>query len=152
VITDKAYAAVNDANSEVAWFTLLTITSKGVSSYLCDNTDTITSRGQAYLPFPFKITLPESDGETLPKVKYTIANVDQSLVEAIRAEITPPTIKLEVVTTINLDAPEIIIDGLVMHDASYDAVQISGTLSIPNILSRKFGETYSPSIFPALFA
>jgi hypothetical protein len=78
--------------------------------------------------------------------------VDRAIVEAIRAQSTPPAVKLEVVTSTYPDIVEKTIDFLYLRSVDYDALTITGTLEARGILNQRFPkESYTASIFPGIF-
>jgi len=137
----------------VVWLALLRITAPGETPVaLVNNSEPVTSRGLVYQPFPFAITLPADDSETLPRVTLSLSNVDQLLVEYIRGAVEPPKIEVELITSAYPDTVEKALTFLKLVDVSYDAITISGTLTLDNFLTQAFpAEAYTPPYFPALF-
>lgn len=138
-----------------AWLCLLTITPTSVGSipfHLVNNNEDVVSRGVTFKPFPFTFVLPADDGENLPKVSIVIDNVDESIVRAIRAELEPPMVKLEIATSAFPNIVEKSLDFLKLRTVNYTSMTIEGTLETINVLNSRFPNgDYTAVQFPALF-
>ena len=150
MVTATGIAEAQAVTSEAAWLALLTITTPEETLYFVNNNEPIVSNGQTYQPFPFQIVLPGDDGNSLPKVQLRLQNFDERLVEAIRAQATPPQITCQLITSLTPDAVEIEIDNMILRSVTYDAMEIAGDLQVVNVLTRKFGGYYSTTEFPGL--
>lgn len=144
---------INASSTDAAFLYLLTITPYGEEPiYLVNNLEPVTSRGITYQPYPFSMILPADDSSRIPAVTITIDNVDKLLIEAIRGQLRPPSIKLELITTMDPDNPEKVLDFLELRDVTYDAMTIQGTLAVANIMSQSWPkERYDPVSFPDIF-
>jgi hypothetical protein len=151
MVTPTGIAEAQKIASEAAWLALLTIdTPEGILRFV-NNNEPLVSNGVTYEAFPFSIVLPGDDGDTLPKVQLQIQNFDERLVEAIRAQETPPAITCQLVTSLTPDEIEIEIENLILRSVTYDALMITGDLTVVNVLNQKFGGYYTPVEFPGLF-
>jgi hypothetical protein len=152
ILSPNANAAANAISSPIAWLTLLTFTIPGRDPLrVVNNTEDIISRGNTFLACGFEIILPTDDGETMPNVKLTIPNADREIIEWIRGFPTAPALMMEIILSNELDIVERSIDWMRLVNVTYDALQITGTLAVENVLSSGFpGERYSPVRFPAL--
>jgi hypothetical protein len=146
-------AAIQATSSSVAWLFLLTIQAKGKPPlYLVNNNEPIISQGIEYLPFPFQLNLPSDDGESLPKVSLKISNISNEIIEAIRSELTPPELKVELVSSAYPNIVEKRLDFLKLRSVSYDAITITGQLEVVNVMTNAFpSEVYDPVHFPGMF-
>lgn len=140
-------------SSPVAWLCLLTITAVGLPPLrVVNNSVPITSRGQEYVPYPFDITLPADDSDTLPQVQLKISNVDREIIQFIRAQLEPPAIVVELVTSAYPDLVEKSLTFLRLTNVSYDALVVTGQLDVDDFLSQRFpAESYVPPLYPGLF-
>lgn len=141
-------------SSDVAWLCLLKIwTGTGADAlYVVNNSEAIVSRGQRYEPFPFQVTLPSDDSESMPQVRLTLANVDAAIIEFVREQATAPNIVIELITSAFPDVVEKSLTFLKLINVSYDAMTIEGQLNVDDFLAQKFpAEAYVPPLFPALF-
>lgn len=145
--------SIQDTSSPVAWLFLLTIKAKDKPPlYLVNNNEPIISQGIQYEPFPFKLNLPSDDGETLPKISLVISNISNEIIEAIRSELTPPELKVELVSSAYPDLVEKRLDFLKLRSVSYDAITITGQLEVLNVMTNAFpSEVYDPVHFPGMY-
>jgi hypothetical protein len=117
------------------------------------NTENIISRGQLFSATFFEITMPTDNGETLPTVELKIANVDGLLIQTIRGFANPPQMKLELVLSTTPDIVERSVDWLVLKSVDYNALTISGRLTVESVLSQRFpAYDFCPPYYPGLFA
>jgi hypothetical protein len=146
-------AAALATSSGVAWLCLLTITAAGQPPLrVVNNSVSITSRGNVYEPYPFAVVLPQDDSESLPQVKLEISNIDRAITEYVRAQLLPPAIEVELVTSAYPDTVEKSLSFLKLTSVTYDAMVLSGTLHVDNFLGQRFpAEAYTPAQFPGLF-
>jgi hypothetical protein len=153
MVSAVAQAAINASSTDVAFWFLITITpGSGAPIRFVNNRTDVTSRGETFMAYPFSVVLPTDDDQRVPTVRLTIDNVDRAIVEAIRAQSTPPAVKLEVVTSTYPDIVEKTIDFLYLRSVDYDALTITGTLEARGILNQRFPkESYTASIFPGIF-
>lgn len=144
---------IQETTSNIAWLYLLTITAgDNPPLRLVNNLEPIWSRGLEYLPYPFKIRLPQDVEGQLPNVTLEIDNIAGEIIEAIREFAEPPEIKVELISTAYPDVPEKVLDYLKLRSVTYDSMTVTGTMDVNNILTRRFpGSTYSPAEFPGLF-
>jgi len=153
MVSTATIQAVNASSTDVAFWFLLTITPSGQSPirFVNNNID-VTSRGDKFTAYPFSLRLPTDDGEKVPTVTLTIDNVDRAIVESIRGQLYPPSVKIEVVTSTYPDIVEKTIDFLALRSVDYDSLTITGTLEARGILNQRFPkESYTASIFPGIF-
>ena len=137
-----------------AWLVLCTITHPptGTTLRVVNNTVDITSRGQVFTAYPFKITLPHETGEGIGSATLQIDNVDLALVDMLRSAVIAPTVKIEVVLSTYPDQVEIAIPSLALRQVTWDATSIRGTLLSEDLLSAAFpGYIYDPIEWPGLF-
>lgn len=152
-ISSAAVPYLQATSSEIVFVPLLTLTLPNLPPLRCaNNTVDIVSRGETFTATSFELVLPNQDSDKMPSVSLKIINVDRRITEYIRSLPVAPEMLLEIVTNVDFDLPEIVIDQLKLTDVSYDAFQVSGTLAINNWLNRAFGGTYNPVAFPGLFA
>ena len=146
-------AGAQDISSELVWLFLLTISTPGNPDLLLvNNNEEIISRGKTYLPYPFRLQLPEDTGDRLPVVKLQIDNISGEIIKAVREFQNPPTIKVEMITNKYPDIVEKSLDSMRLNSVGYDSITIQGELSIINVLSVKFpSESYDPISFPGLY-
>jgi len=62
-----------------------------------NNTESITSNADVYQPFPFRVRMPDEAEGQIGRVRLTIDNVDQQVVQAIRTATSAPTVTMWIV-------------------------------------------------------
>lgn len=112
----------------------------------------IVSNGNNHIAFPFEVTLPSEDGETISDVQLAISNVDRTIIETIRTITTEATITLSVILASSPDDMEAGPFTLALREVNYNAMTITGSLRWENLLNLSYpGYTFTPSGFPGLF-
>jgi len=106
--------------------------------YMTENTETIVHGGNDYVSWPFKLILSYDDGEKLPEVFLTIANVDLELVRIIRETVEPPTMVIKMVTASEPDAVSLHLSGLTLRDVDYDAQLITWVLHADSLADSRY--------------
>lgn len=150
----KMIKEVSDEHSDEAYFFLLEIDSPELNEtlYAVNNNEPVISRGQQYEAFPFEVILPPDTGGAPAALKLLTYNSSDDFIDLIRQTTEPPTVKLELVSTSDLDTPEKVIDFMTLGAAEYDALTISFTLTSSAWYARKtLQSTYQQAEFPGLF-
>lgn len=146
--------AINAQNTEEVFIILIEISYGTPATYIriCSGGQNIISNYEEYVYYPFDLSLPSDEAENVPQAQLTIDNVDQSLIEAIRNLARAPGVRLMVVLASDPDTIEVDFADFVFTNISYDALTITGTISVENFMSEPFpGDTFVPSNFTALF-
>jgi hypothetical protein len=140
-------------SSPIVFIALLTFSLPGhVPLYVANNSEDVVSRGNTYIAYPFQVVLPNDDSERLPQVGLRIDNVAGEIMEYIRSLPQAPTMLLEVVTNVDFDVVEKSVGFLKLEQVSYNAVEVTGTLTLDNFLTKRFPMSdYDPVHFPAMF-
>lgn len=146
--------AIYEPSTNEAFLFLLTISPADGSTpirVVNDNVD-LVSRGDTFIGYPFDITLPPDTGDRKHQLTLQIDNVDQQIVNAVRALEDPPTVKLELVLSGSPNTVEKTVDFLRLDSAEYDAMTVTAQLRPENMLARQFpSETYNPVEWRDLF-
>jgi hypothetical protein len=152
-LTPGATPLVQATSSEIVFLSLLTFSLPGKTPLrVVNNSVDVVSRGNTFTAFPFSITLPNDDSEKLPTVSLQISNLSGEIMDFVRSLPQAPQLLLEIITNVDLNVVEKSVGFLKMEQISYDALNITGALTVENILSRRFpAGDYSPVEFPALF-
>ena len=119
---------------------------------LVANTVDIVSRGWLFTAFPFELTLPgASDGGDTP-ARLVIDNIDQRIVQLIRALSTPPSIIIEVIQASEPNVVEMSLPPMKIFAASADrnAVEIDLNGSGEDQAEALMQWECTPSLLPAL--
>lgn len=123
-----------------------------ISANVTDIVYGTVSRGNTFVFMPFTMSLPGDSEDSAPKTTISIDNVSRELVPTIRALTSPPTVTMELVMASTPDFVEALLPGFDLTSISYDAMTISGTLSVELLVSEPFpAGTFTPSQFPGLF-
>lgn len=136
------------------FLTLLTITHASIITPLrfVDNTVDITSNGELYIAYPFRIALPEDSEEAPPKAQLTLDNVTRDLTAIIRTITTPLNIDISVVRLDSLDDVEVSLPQFKMRNIEWDVLTISGDLTLDDVMNEPFpARAFTPSEYPGLF-
>lgn len=112
----------------------------------------LTSRGAAFIAFPFEIALPADDPETVRRVTLRIDNVDRAIVAALRSLAAPPRVTIEVVRRAEPDIVEAGPFDMQLVAGTYDASQVEAELAFEDILNQRFpADDFAPADYPGLF-
>lgn len=112
----------------------------------------LTSRGVEFIAFPFEITLPGQDAETVRRVSLRIDNVDRAIVAALRMLAAPPTVTIEVVRRAEPDVIEAGPFDMKLVAGVYDASQVEIELGFEDVLNARFpADDFAPADYPGLF-
>lgn len=134
---------------------LLTIDHTDLSSpiRLVYNTTSITSRGETYQAYNFKLDLQdEQDDGKISEAKLTIEAIDQTIIQAIREIVDPPSVVFELVLASDPDTVEI---GPFRYDVkhvSYNVQYLTITLEFQDVMDDEFPAlSFTPEYTPGLF-
>lgn len=148
--------ALNSAfaqQTDEVWLVLLTIEHPSLVTPLrfVNNMESVTSRGNLYVAFPFEIEFPEQDPDTAGEARITIDNIDRQIVQTIRSITSPPQVTLEVILASSPSTVEASFSGMVLRDVTYDAVKVSGVLRFEDIMTEPLSVQMTPQRFPGMF-
>lgn len=112
----------------------------------------VVSNGETYIAFPFEITLPSEDGETISDVRLTISNIDRAITEAVREASNAITATASIVLASSPDDLEVGPLSLTLKSVTYNALTVTGSLRWENLLDLEYpGYKFTPSQFRGLF-
>lgn len=116
-----------------------------------DGVDT-TSNGETFVAYPFELSLPSNPETGISQAQLTIDNVSQDIIVSIRNITTPPSVVIQVVLASDPDTIEVEFSGFELRNVNYNALTISGILTIESFMSEPYpGGSFLPSTFPGLF-
>jgi len=152
-LSADALASLNAQQTGEAWLVLITIdhSSMGSPIRVVNNNEDIVSRGDTFVAFPFELVLPGEDPDGVTKAGLRLDNVDRSVITAIRTLTSPPTVKIEIIISSDMNTPEISFTGMLLRNVSYNAFTIQGDLEFEDLLSEPMTLQMTPSRFPGLF-
>lgn len=146
--------AVYSQDTEEVFIILLEISHDDLDApiRICNAGVDITSNGNQFVYYPFALNLPDDDADSVPQAQLTIDNVDLQQVEAIRSIQSPPSVRIMVVLASTPNTIEVDFSDFIINNIKYDAMTITGTLTIEDFYSEPVpGDYFVPSEFPALF-
>ena len=112
----------------------------------------VVSRGDEYIFLPFTVTLPAQDDTGIARANISIDNITRELVQAVRNANSALSITIEVVLSSNVDNPEISVRNFRLDRVTYDALTVSGDISVEYSDLEPFPSgRFTPSYFPGLF-
>lgn len=137
-LSTNALSSAFAQQTDEVWLVLLTIDHPSLTTPLrfVNNMESVTSRGDLFIAFPFEIEFPEQDPDSAGEARITIDNIDRQIVTTIREITSPPSVTLEVVLASTPSTVEASFTGMVLRDVKYDAVKVSGTLRFEDIMSE----------------
>lgn len=157
-ISTAGLNAINDNNNNgEVWLYLVEIDSPVFTDpvRVCNNNADIVSGGNTYYAWGFTVSmLADTDDNDTPSVKFTVDNVDQSIVFAINAIPIdlPPTVSLSVIRASAPDTIEIGPIVLPVTDLACTSLTVEFTIGLPAVLVEQFpGYTFNPTNSPGMF-
>lgn len=134
---------------------LLTIRHASISTIrVVNNTESVTSNSQTYLPMPFSIVLPPDDDEVSAAIRVSVANVSLEVMTAARTVAGKTAAKADLYL-IDYDTP----DTQLLAFEDYDVRNLRGNASVVTFdmtLESFTNEpypamTFTPGRFPGMF-
>lgn len=154
-ISNAGLASMLQATTSEVWLPLLELTlSDGTVYRVVRNNEDIVSNGQTYSAYAFDVTLPTSNNNEVPTAQLGIDNVDQMLIDGLRKQDKPVDVSIKVIRASSPNTIEISIDSLVLQNVQWNAKQITGTLTLEDILNATYPNHFNlfdPLQFPGLF-
>lgn len=146
--------AASAAETDEVLLSLLTIyVDREPVIYLCDNTESIYSRGIEFIPCAYKIKLPDQTKEQ-PICRLQIDNVDPSISKTIKKNAVKHEITVDI-AIILASTPDVYEQGplnFILRNISITAGAITGELYDFYIHDRNFTAIkYTPESFPGMF-
>jgi hypothetical protein len=141
------------ANTDEVWLLLVTIQHPTLATPLrfVNNLQSVTSRGNLFVAFPFEIELPGQDPESMGEARIKLDNIDRSIVSTLRGMTEPPTVTFEIILASQPDTVEASFEGLTLRNSTHDALTVSGILRFEDIVSEPVSVQMTPGRFPAMF-
>mgnify|MGYP001256328703 CR=1 FL=1 len=112
----------------------------------------IASRGDNFVPYPFRLTLPDDAERQSPEARLVIDNVDRQIILALRNLDTAPQVTIEIVRLGDPDVVEARFDSFRLGQVSYDKQLVEGILSLEDFTMEPFpAYSFTPGHFPGIF-
>jgi hypothetical protein len=137
-----------------AFLVLLTIDHVDLASPVRVSSDSVDtqSRGETFVAFPFRLSLPDDGDDRPPRARLAIDNVDRTIVQSLRQIDSAPRVLIEVVRGADPDAVEAVFPDFELSNARYDALTVQGELTLESFLREPYpAALFTPANFPGLF-
>lgn len=155
-LTTSIKRALFASQTGEAWLLLIKLDHADMADPILVTSDGVpTVRGaDTYVPFPFMLDLPDEPEDTPPRGRLSICNVDRSVLEAIQTISGDPM--TVTITAVPASEPDETLAGpyeMTLEDIEADAMTVSGTLAIENIMNEAFPvDQFTPTTFRGLFS
>jgi len=119
-----------------------------------NNTESITSNGTVYTPFPFAIVLPDDNENNGPRGRLAVGNVDRTIIDDLRSMGGSERIKvtIQIIMSDEPDTPLATYNNFELRNVDYDAFTVTGDLSLVDFLGEPFpSDRFTPNLFRGLF-
>lgn len=155
-LSPELLAQIYAQESNDPYLTLITLSHSSFPAPLLfvNNSVSIVSRGETYLPFPVTLVLPVDDGETNRQVTMNFDNVSLELVNEIRSVTGNENIQvnLEMILASIPDQVQVSVGELKILGATYNLKTMSLTLGLDDFMNTELSsERYTPKVFRGLF-
>ncbi len=154
MVTQQTRKALFHSETSETFVCLVTISHPDLDDDIrvCSNAQDITSRGNPYFAYPFKLQMPTQSVDQPPKAQIQIDNITPEIINTIRSITSSPTITFEIVRIGNLNAVEVEMPDFILNGVMYDALTITGDISVEQYLTEPYpAGAYTPGRFPGLF-
>lgn len=153
-LSPAARQAMFAAETTEAFIVLLTFSHEDLPEPIrvsSDAADTV-SRGNAFVSYPFDLTLPDDDEARAPRARLVIDNVDRQIVATVRSLASSPVLTLEVVRAADPDVVEAVFHDFRLRNVRYDSQTIEADLTIEDFTAEPYpAGNFCPSLFPGIF-
>lgn len=162
-LSNAARAAIFAQQTDEAFIVLLTISHPNFTDDIRLSSDSfevlpdagvrgVVSRGDEFIYCPFSFQLPNEDDTGVARAQLSVDNVDRRVTQAVRSADSAVSVKIEVVLASDPDSVEMSLEDFQMAQASYDALTVSGELSMQYFDTEPFpAKRFTPSDFPGIF-
>jgi hypothetical protein len=153
-LSATAKAAMFAQETSEIFFTLLTIvsTDPAVTLRLVDNYSDVTSNGETYTGFPFKLVMLSDQDENLPEATLQFDAVDRTMINFVRNLVDPPMVTIQVVLASSPNTKEYESPALTLRGVGWNSLIVTGKLSVENLVGKRWpSEAMTPALFPGLF-
>ena len=124
----------------------------GTLIYATDSSVNVSYASNLYVAFPFELTLPPDDGESIPTTKIRLSNVSLDLMNLLRGMIDPPRVRVTIVMASDLTSVKADVNNLKLSGFSATTQTIDLSAAQPDYLIAAFpAHTYSRGNYRTLF-
>ena len=153
-VNNNLLSALSGQETGEAILVLLTITHPTISPSIRVTSDavTTTSNGNSFLPYPFRLTLPDDPDNGFSSGALVIDNVSRDIISSIRAITTPPKVTIQIVLGSDPDTIYVEFSDFKLSKITYDVLKITGNLVLDHFINEPFpGTRMTPATFPGMF-
>lgn len=157
MISKSAKTEIVKPESSAVFLHLLKVEAQGYETlYFVDNTQSVVSNGQTYIPAAFKVVLPSQteDGSVQP-CQLAVDNVDQIISATIKKANAAQKKIYATISVVMAQTPNVIERGplrFILRNVTINKSTVSGELYDFYVYDRKIPEgVYNPQNFPGLF-
>jgi hypothetical protein len=112
----------------------------------------IISNGLEYIFTPFTITLPAQNETGIAQAQISVDNVGEELIAPIRNATSAINVTVQIVLASQPDTVELEFDNFRLESVDYDALTVSGNLSMEYYDLEPFpSKRFTPSTSPGVF-
>lgn len=148
----SAIAAQQTSDGAVILLTIMNSADSSVIDRLTDNSQDVVSRGNTFMAYPFALELPADENGQPSRARLSIDNVSRQIIDDLRSLPDPLQLLIEIVFLSDPDTVEVSYQDFVLRDVSYDALTISGTLTLEDFTSEPFPKDIMSAVsFPGQF-
>lgn len=157
MISKSAKTEIVKPESSAVFLHLLKVEAQGYETlYFVDNTQSVISNGQTYVPAAFKVVLPSQteDGSVQP-CQLAVDNVDQIISATIKKANAAQKKIYATISVVMAQTSDVIERGplrFILRNVTINKSTVSGELYDFYVYDRKIPEgVYNPQNFPGLF-
>lgn len=162
-LSNAAKQAIYAQQTDVAFIVLLTIDHTTFAAPIRVASDPfellpnagvrgVLSRSNEYIYLPFIINMPVQDDTGISKASISIDNISREMVARVRQATSALSITIEIVLSSDVDTPEISASDFKLERVSYDALTVSGDISVEYFDLEPFpSKRFTPSDYPGIF-
>lgn len=148
-------AIFSQQTSEV-FLVLLTATHSEMDDIrVVNNTESITSNGNIFVPFPFAVILPPDQEDLKIAAKVVVYDAERDIIDNLRGLVGKRErieLKLEVVAASDPDTVLQSVSGIQVENVVYQAGALNVEASINNLLTEGYPrDSFTPGNFPGIF-
>jgi hypothetical protein len=151
-----ALAAMMAPETSFAFIYLLTITTSApldlrFTNNSVDVSSSVSGSPEVYTRLPFDIVLASHEEGKLSEARLTLDNVSRTLIDDIRSQAEALKVRIDIVSTEDVDTLVASFQDTVLRNVSYDALSITGSLVTENLKAENFSQLMTGRYYPALF-
>lgn len=151
--SSPALEAMNASSTDQVFLLLAELYGDGIPTQrIARNFEDVEHLGNTYTATNFRMTLPDENDDGAPTVSIEIDNVVPTLIQTLRQNSKPITVKFWVVLASSPDTIEISPFVMDLTNIQYDAFRITGRLQNLDIALEPYpADKYTPFVVPSIF-